>query len=88
MNKGKNEFEITLTSKLYKIVGITKKSDSFKDFNVGDIVYIKCKLLESDKVISENLSCVNLSKNNKEIPLDFKQTQDFFCCFSVEYCIK
>ena len=52
MNKGKNEFEITLTSKLYKIVGMTKKSDSFKDFNVGDIVYIKCKLLESDKVIS------------------------------------
>ena len=88
MNKGKNEFEITLTSKLYKIVGMTKKSDSFKDFNIGDIVYIKCKLLESDKDISKNLSCVNLSEINKETPLDFKQTQDFFRCFSVEPCIK
>lgn len=88
MNKGKNEFEITLTSKLYKIGGITEKSEAFKDFNIGDIVYIKCKLLESDKGISENLSCVNLSEINKETPLDFKQTQDFFRCFSVEPCIK
>lgn len=88
MNKEKNEFEITLTSKLYKIGGITEKSEVFKDFNAGDIVYIKCKLLESDKSISEILSCVNLSENNKEIPLGFKQIQDFFRCFSVEPCIK
>lgn len=88
MNKGKNEFEITLTSKLYKIGGITEISEAFKDFNVGDIVYIKCKLFESDKGISENLSCVNISENNKEIPLDFKQTEEFFRCFSAEYCIK